>query len=156
MSHTFSQQSSNENHRLAFLQNLVGQQLNERFSPVARWLDGRLLAISETALTMEFIVREDMCNPMQILHGGIAATILDDVVGTLVFALGREFAYSSINLNCDFLHAAKVGEVLTVSGKIIRAGKNIVHTEGVITGPNDKIIAKCASNLIQTSFKIPV
>lgn len=144
-----------ENKRLIFLQTYVGSSFGDRVSPVARWLNGKLLEISEGFLKMEYFVREDMCNPMQILHGGIAATILDDVVGTVVYAIGREFAYTSVNLNCDYLHAARIGDLLSVEGKVIRAGKNIVHTEGVITGPEGKIIAKCTSNLIQTSLKLP-
>ena len=146
---------SNENKRLVFLQKLIGSQLSESFSPVARWLNGKLMEVTEGSLKMEFIVREDMCNPIHLLHGGIAATILDDVVGTMVYAMGRENAYVSINLNCDFLHPAKAGETLTVNAKVVRAGKTVVHVEGEIVGYGNLIIAKCTSNLTQTSLKLP-
>ncbi len=155
MSKTLPEPIPTENKRLAFLQKLTGKHLSENFSPVAQWLNGKLLEIKEGQLTMEFTVREDMCNPMGVLHGGIAATILDDVVGTMVFALGRENAFVSVNLNCDFLHPAKVGDVLTAQAKIIRAGKTIVHVEGTIAGYGSLIIAKCTSNLTQTSIKLP-
>jgi acyl-coenzyme A thioesterase 13 len=145
----------NDNKRLAFLQNLIGKQLIGGFSPVATWLNGKLLEISATQITVEYTVREDMCNPMLILHGGVSATMLDDVVGTLVYALGREFGYASVNLNCDYLHPAQPGDILQVSANVVRAGKTIVHVEGRIVGPNDLIIAKCTSNLAQTSFRIP-
>jgi uncharacterized protein (TIGR00369 family) len=144
-----------ENKRLVFLQTYVGRSFGDGVSPVAQWLNGKLLEISENFLKMEYFVREDMCNPMQILHGGIAATILDDVVGTVVYAMGREFAYTSVNLNCDYLHAGRIGDILIVEARVIRAGKNIVHTEGVIIGPGGKVIAKCTSNLIQTSLRLP-
>jgi acyl-coenzyme A thioesterase 13 len=145
----------NDNKRLTFLQSLIGKQLNDGLSPIAKWLNGRLLSISPEQIMVEYTVREDMCNPMLILHGGISATMLDDVVGTLVYALGREFGYASVNLNCDYLHPAKPGDTLLVSANVIRAGKTIVHVEGRIVGPNDLIIAKCTSNLAQTSFRIP-
>lgn len=106
-------------------------------------------------MEVEFTVREDMTNPMGVLHGGIASTILDEVVGTMVYALGREFAYVSVNLNCDFLHAARIGDVITTKARVIRAGKNIVHVEGAIFDPENRIIAKCTSNLIQTNLKLP-
>ena len=124
-------------------------------SPVGRWLNGRLTDIQEGSMEVEFIVREDMTNPMGVLHGGIASTILDEVVGTMVYALGRDFAYVSVNLNCDFLHAARIGDTITAKAKVIRAGKNIVHVEGIITDPESRIIAKCTSNLIQTNLKLP-
>lgn len=146
---------SHENKRLIFLKNLIGSHLNENFSPVARWLNGKLLEIGEGHMKMEFTIREDMCNPLRMLHGGIAATILDDVVGTMVFALGRENAYVSINLNCDYLHPAKLGDVVTVHAKVVRAGKTIVHVEGEIIGYGNLVIAKCSSNLTQTGIRIP-
>ena len=144
------------NKRLAFLQTYTGEYMSQSISPVGRWLNGKLTDIQEGFMTAEFKVREDMTNPMGVLHGGIASTILDDVVGTMVYALGRDFAYTSVNLNCDFLHAARLGDVITAKAKVIRAGKNIIHVEGVITDQEDRIIAKCTSNLIQTSLRIPL
>jgi acyl-coenzyme A thioesterase 13 len=143
------------NQRLTFLRNLVGKEPTHNFSPVAQWLAGRMVSISETEIKMEFLIRDDMCNPMQVLHGGIAATILDDVVGTLVFALGRENAYVSVNLNCDFLNPAQMGDLVMATARVIRAGKSIIHVEAQITDANDRIIAKCTSNLTQTSIKLP-
>lgn len=144
-----------ENKRLAFMQKLIGQHLQESPSAVGRWLNGKLIDVEEGSMEVQFVVREDMTNAMGVLHGGIASTILDDVVGTMVYALGREFAFTSVNLNCDFLHTARLEDVITAKGKIIRAGKNIIHVEGQITDQEGKIIAKCTSNLIQTNLKIP-
>lgn len=143
-----------ENKRLAFLRKFIGQHLNQSPSAVGRWLNGKLIDVQEGSMEIEFTVREDMTNSMGVLHGGIASTILDDVVGTMVYALGRDFAFTSVNLNCDFLHAARVGEILLTKGKVIRAGKNIIHVEGEITNAEGKIVAKCTSNLIQTSLKV--
>ncbi|MBE9465250.1 PaaI family thioesterase [Dyadobacter subterraneus] len=141
--------------RLKYMQTFIGKRMEESHSPVGRWLNGTLLDIQEGSMKVEFVVRKDMSNPMGILHGGIAATILDEVVGTMVYALGREFAFVSVNLNCDFLNAARVGETIFASGNVIRAGKNIVHVEGNIVSAEGVIIAKCTSNLLQTGLKIP-
>jgi acyl-coenzyme A thioesterase 13 len=145
---------TNANSRIFYLKKFIGQKIGGNISSVAKWLGGELVEIDETHLTMQFVVRADMCNPMEILHGGIGATILDDVVGTMVFALGREYAYTTVNLNCDYLHPAKVGEVIQATATIIRSGKNIVHAEGKIYGQDNRIIAKCTSNLIQTNLKL--
>lgn len=144
-----------ENKRLVLLQQYIGELLGQSISPVGRWLNGRLIDLREGYMEAEFVVRADMTNPAGVLHGGIASTILDDVVGTMVYALGREYAFTTVNLNCDFLHAAKVNDIITAKAVLIRGGKNIVHVEGEIIGFDGKIIAKCTSNLIQTSFKLP-
>lgn len=143
------------NSRIEMLSELKGKNMVSGFSPVAKWLNGKLIEISEGAMEIEYEVREDMCNPMRTLHGGIASTILDDIVGTMVYALGREFAFTSVNLNCDFLNPAVPGDLLTAKSKVIRSGKNIIHVEGQIFKSDGRIVAKCTSNLIQTSFKIP-
>ncbi len=143
------------NDRLAYFEQFIGKNSSGSFSPVGKWLKGTLLRVSLKGVAVEFTVRTEMTNPMGIMHGGIAATILDEVCGISVLALGREFAYTSINLNCDYLHFAKLGETVIAEAWIIRAGKNVVHVEGHIKDQAGKIIAKCASNLIQTSLKIP-
>jgi acyl-coenzyme A thioesterase 13 len=143
-----------ENKRLEFLQKFIGRHLDQSPSAVGRWLNGKLIAAQKGHMEVEFTVREDMTNSMGMLHGGIASAILDDVVGTMVYALGREFAFTSVNLNCDFLHAGRVGDVVLTKAKVIREGKNIIHVEGEIVNSEGKIIAKCTSNMIQTSVKL--
>ncbi len=96
-----------------------------------------------------------MTNPASVLHGGVSAGILDELIGAMVICLGREYAYTSINLTVDFLHAARLGERVTATATLIRAGKNIVHCEGYIAAYDGKVIAKCATNLVQTTVKIP-
>jgi len=143
------------NPRLDFFRSLLGQNSNESISPLGRWLNGTLRAIDYGKISVEFTVRAEMTNPMGVLHGGTSAAMLDEVVGMMIFSLGREYAYTSVNLNCDFLSAARLGDVLTVNAQVIRAGRNIIHCEGQIVTAEGKIVAKCASNLIQMGVKLP-
>jgi acyl-coenzyme A thioesterase 13 len=147
--------SSETNPRLEFFRSQIGNSLSQSPSPLGRWLNGTLKEAGHGLMTVEFLVREEMTNPMGVLHGGVAAAMMDDVVGMMVYALGREYGYTSVNLNCDFLSAAREGEVLTVQAHVIRAGKNVVHGECRIVNETGKIIAKTATNLIQTGIKLP-
>ena len=123
-------------------------------SPLGRWLSGTIRVADYGRLVADFTIREEMTNPAGVLHGGAGAAILDDLIGAMVFALGREYAFTSVNLTIDFLHAARKGDVITATAEVIREGKNIIHCEGRIVGNTGKIIAKCATNLIQTSVKL--
>jgi acyl-coenzyme A thioesterase 13 len=115
------------NPRIDFLRGLIGTSMSQSPSPVARWLNGTLREVEQGKLVADYIVREDMTNPMGTLHGGTASMIMDDIVGTMVYSLGREYGYTSVNLNCDFLNPARVGEKLVATANVIRPGKNIVH-----------------------------
>jgi acyl-coenzyme A thioesterase 13 len=143
------------NPRIDFLRGLIGTSMSQSPSPVARWLNGTLREVEQGKLVADYIVREDMTNPMGTLHGGTASMIMDDIVGTMVYSLGREYGYTSVNLNCDFLNPARVGEKLVATANVIRPGKNIVHCECSIVNAEGVIIAKCTTNLIQTGVRLP-
>lgn len=143
------------NPRLAYFRSLIDRDMSTSVSPFGRWLNGTIRAVDHGRMVADYLIRDDMTNPLGVLHGGAAAGILDDLIGATVLALGREHAYTSVNLNVDFLHAARLGEVVTATAEVVRAGRNIIHCEGVIRAADGKIIAKSATNLIQTSVKLP-
>jgi uncharacterized protein (TIGR00369 family) len=140
------------NQALDFFKNNIGKSSSEMSpSPFGRWLNGTLIAAEENSLTAEFIVRPDMCNPGGIMHGGVAAGIMDDLIGMTVFASGGQIFYSTVNLSVDFLFAAKPKEKLIAKSKIVRMGKKIAHAEAEIRNEAAQIIAKCTTNLVATS-----
>jgi acyl-coenzyme A thioesterase 13 len=143
-----------DNPRLAFFRSQIGVENVASPSGYGRFLNGMVRAVEWGHLTVEYVVRSDMTNPVGTLHGGAVAGILDDLTGMMVYALGREFAYTSVNLNVDFLHSARPGDVLLATADVVRAGRNIVHCEARLTAPDGKIVAKCTTNLIQTGVKL--
>ncbi len=142
------------NPRLAYFRSQIGRDMSGSISPLGRWLNGTLRAADAGRLVAEYTIREELTNPAAVLHGGAASAILDDLIGAMVFTLGREYAYTSVNLTVDFLHAARLGELVTATAEVVRAGKNIIHCEGRIVAADGKIIAKATTNLIQTSVKL--
>lgn len=142
------------NPRIEFMRKKINQSLSDSPGPVSRWLNGTLLAIDYGFLRVAYTIREEMVNPMGLLHGGIAATMLDEVAGANTYFLGREYAYVTVNLNCDYLHAAKVGETIIAESTVIRAGNNVVHCECQLLNEEGLIVAKCSTNLIKTSIQL--
>ncbi len=141
--------------RLDFFRAQIGQDTSQSPSGLGNWLNGILRVAEPDHLVADYEIRPDMTNPMNVMHGGTAAAIMDDIAGMLVYALGREFGYTSVNLNVDFLNPARAGDVVTATARIVRAGKNIVHVAVSITAADGKIIAKSATNLVQTSVPLP-
>lgn len=142
------------NPRLEYFRSQVGQSMAQSISGVGRWLNGTLREVEPDRMVADYLIRDDMANPVGVLHGGAASAILDDLCGMLVFALGREYGYTSVNLNMDFLNPARQGEMITAEARVTRAGRNIIHLEGRITSSEGKLIAKCSTNLVQTGMKI--
>lgn len=130
---------------------LIGKSMGNGPSPLAKWLDGTLLTAEKGSLTAEYTVREEMCNPAHILHGGIAAAIIDDLMGATVFSLGVPTFFSSVNLNVDYLFSAPLGAKVIAKTEVIRAGKKVIHIECRIFDEQQNIIAKATSNLVATS-----
>ena len=137
-----------------FISNIGKNAVEMSLSPLGRWLNGKLIAVEEGSLTVEFVVREEMTNPGKILHGGVIASMLDDVMGMTVFSLGRENFYTTINLSIDYLLPAKVGDIIYVKSKVIRPGKTVINMECEARNSEHKIITKCTSNLVATGVKM--
>ena len=142
-----------ENPIVAYFKSQIGKENIQTPSPVGNWLSGKLLEAEEGSLSIEFTVRKEMTNPMGILHGGISALIMDEVIGATVHTLNRDTFFTSVNLGVDFLRSVPTGAKVIAKSEIVRAGKTIVNAECKIYNEEGTIIAKGMSNLVRTFQK---
>ena len=120
------------NKNLAYLQNCIGKSTNEEgLGAVSRWIDGKLIFAEEGHLKLTFKVHDTWLNPAKTFHGGMAATLLDDVMGMTVYSLGNEIFYSTVNLTLDFLSFALAGDEITVEAKVVRKGISVINIEAI-------------------------
>ncbi|WP_339867559.1 PaaI family thioesterase [uncultured Algoriphagus sp.] len=143
-----------QNPSLDMFKKLIGHKLDKMPSKAGNWLAGTLIEVDKDHIKVSYTVTPEMCNPAQILHGGVASLMIDDVIGMGNFAAGSEYLMTSINLNVDFLSAAQIGEKLEVTAKLVRSGANLNHWEAVITKDSGKLVAKASSNMIKTHVKL--
>ena len=144
------------NQRVQLLQNQIGKEKWQYEYPLMDWLKAQVIAVEEGKIEIQFTVEKYMLNPIGILHGGIMATMLDEVMGAACFTLGRPVGYATINMNLDYLNPAKVGEKIIAKGTIVRAGKTVIHAEAILVNEDEKVLAKATSNLIGTSVPLPI
>jgi acyl-coenzyme A thioesterase 13 len=140
---------------LEWLKKQIGKETTVSPSPFARWLRGVLLEAEAGAVKVQFEIRPEMSNPMGILHGGVIAGMMDDILGMAVLTLNHSNFYATINLSTDYLASAKIGEKVIAQAKIIRDGKQIIHAEAELWSENDKLLAKSSTNLAVTSIQLP-
>lgn len=138
------------NKALELFKSYIGKDSSKSISPLMRWLNPTLLSVAEGELEFSYVIREEMTNPMGILHGGTTAAIIDDAVGAAVFSLGKPNMYTTVNLAVDYLGAAKVGETIIAKTSITKNGDRIINTECEIwNADKTRMLAKGHSNLIK-------
>ncbi len=132
----------------------IGQEAkNISPSPFGRWLNGKILEVEEGFLMASFQVREEFTNPGGIMHGGVLAGMLDEMIGMAGYTLNKEELYVAANINVDFLRPSNVGETLIGTTNVIRAGKTMMHIDARISNSEGKLIAKAASNLVKIALR---
>lgn len=144
------------NSRVQFLKNQIQKDKWQYDYPLIEWLKAKVLEADEGRVKMEFKVEPYMLNPLGIMHGGIMATILDEVMGAASFTLGRPNGFATINMNVDFLKPAKAGEIIWAEGTIVRAGKSVLHIKAELYNAKNHLLAKATSNMIGTAVQVPI
>ena len=144
------------NKRVELLKNQIDKDKWQYDYPLMDWLQAKVLEAEEGEVKMQFTVEKYMLNPIGILHGGIMATILDEVMGAASFTLGRPTGFATINMSVDYLQSAKEGDIVIGVGKVLRAGKTILHLDSKLFSAENKLLAKATSNMIATSVQLPI
>lgn len=141
------------NEILDYFNTKIGQTMSDSPSKFARWLNGKLLRVNEGEIDMEFTIRPEMLNPINTLHGGVAAAIMDEMLGMCVFTLGLPYVYASVNLNVDFLEAGQVNKTILAKTIIIRKGGRLVNGQCELFS-GDRMIARATSTLYKTPIPV--
>lgn len=142
------------NKNVNYLRERIGQSTNlHGLGAVSRWIDGILLEAEEGHLQVQFTVKDEWLNPAKTFHGGMAATIIDDVMGMTIYSLGNENFFTTINLQLDYLSFALAGDVIIVESKVVRKGVNVIHIEATIRRRN-KLLVKASANVINSGKKV--
>lgn len=134
--------------RIEHLRRYLDQDLPDKAAPFTRWLNGRLVAVERGLVTMRWVVHEESINAAGILHGGVQAAMLDEVMGTAVATLDLPSFHVSIDLNVAFLGRAKLGDTVIGTGRVIREGRRVVYCEGELLDDAGRLVARASSNLI--------
>lgn len=116
-------------------------------------LGWKLVAVDPEAGTIEvsFTATERFLNPAGDVQGGFLAAMLDDTLGpALVATLGEGEWAPTIDLNVQFLRAAKPGE-LRGHGRVVRRGKGVGFLAGELRNEAGELVATAtASALIRS------
>lgn len=139
-----------DNKALEMMRQRIGRPTTDSPSMFGNWLAGELVHVEAGALEAKYTVRPEMTNPAGKLHGGVAAAIIDDLIGATMFSLGQPDFMSTVNLAVDYLGAVDSGEVLTVKTKVTKVGRQLLHAQAEMFNAKGRMVAVANSNLIRT------
>jgi uncharacterized protein (TIGR00369 family) len=106
------------------------------------------VARGEVVFTVE--PHESQYNPLGVIHGGVACTILDTVVGCAVqTTLEQGWFYTSIDLSVSYLRPFTLATGrLRVTGRVVKPGRRVAFTEAVAVDAEGREIATATSSLL--------
>jgi acyl-coenzyme A thioesterase 13 len=135
--------------RLTNFQLFTGKEILHSPSHFMNWLKPTLISAEKGSIHCSYLVRKEMTNPYGILHGGITAGIIDDLIGATVFILELNGQFTTVNNSIDYFATAKEGDIITAKTAIVKQGRSIINLQCEVFLPiKNRLIAKGYSNML--------
>jgi uncharacterized protein (TIGR00369 family) len=84
----------------------------------------------------------DMANPFGNVHGGVVATVIDEVTGAAVMSSIEAPSAPTVSLHVDYLHAVPIGGTYTAVGEVVRIGRAVAVANARIQGEDGQVLAR--------------
>jgi len=117
---------------------------------IRRLLGMRFDEIDHGRVVMSLKTRPDFANPLGTVHGGIAATLLDSVLGCAVHTtLPAGAGYTTLELKVNYIRTVHTdGQTLTATGTVVHSGRRTATAEGKVLDAHGKLIAHATTTCI--------
>ncbi|WP_431876153.1 PaaI family thioesterase [Amycolatopsis sacchari] len=121
-------------------------------APIAAHLGMRLVKVADGEVIFTAVPDESLYNPIGLIHGGVAATLLDSAIGCAVHTkLAAGVLYSSIELKVNYLKAIhpSAGE-LRASGRVVKVGSRVAFGEAELRDEQGNLLATGSGTCLVT------
>ena len=111
--------------------------------PMSKTLGMSLLEIEQGRVVFGYKPVFDHYNPLGSVHGGVAATLLDSVMGCSIHTMLKAgTGYTTVEIKVNYVRAMtdKTGPV-RAEGKVINVGSRIATSEGRLVDASGKLLA---------------
>jgi uncharacterized protein (TIGR00369 family) len=118
--------------------------------PIADTMNFHLVAADPGTVTFECTPGLEHYNPLGMVHGGLACTLLDTVTGCAAHTtLEAGQGYTSIEISVKYLRPITAeGGVLTAVGTVTKPGRRVIFADGAITDAAGRLLATASSSLL--------
>lgn len=83
-------------------------------------------------------------NPAGIAHGGLLTSLLDHALSAIAWEAMDRQACVTVQLNTQFLSAAREGQFLEARGRVVHATSSLVFMQGHVSAAGNDIVAASA------------
>jgi uncharacterized protein (TIGR00369 family) len=118
--------------------------------PIAKTMSFTIIEIGEGSVNFEGKPGPHLLNPLGIVHGGWALTLIDTVTGCAAHStLPAGVGYATIETKANFSRAitAETGSV-RAEGRVVGRGRTIISCEGRIIDAAGRLLAHGTSTLM--------
>lgn len=118
--------------------------------PIGSHFGLRWVSVAPGDVVMAANPDESLYNPIGVVHGGVAATLLDSVLGCAVHStLEAGVGYTSIEIKVNFVRAihGSTGEI-RAHGWVVKGGSRVAFAEADIRDLDGKLLATASSTLL--------
>jgi len=113
-------------------------------NPIGLKLDFRL---DGEVMTTEFVSRKEHQGYMDIVHGGIISTLLDEIMVKLAIELGMPAVTAHMDIRLR--KSVKVGSRLTFSAEILENTSKLLITHAKAVTDDNEVVAEATGKLVR-------
>lgn len=119
-----------------------------------QWLGLEDVSQEDGEAVIEMTPTADMANSAGFVHGGMISALADSAMGRALRTIKPGVVRSmSFDLKLSFISAAKVGETLRATGRVVHAGRRTAVTECRVEGPRQRLVATASGTFAITKEK---
>ncbi|XP_053570780.1 acyl-coenzyme A thioesterase 13 [Bombina bombina] len=102
-----------------------------------------LVSASPGKVICELKVEEEHTNRAGTLHGGLTATLVDNVSTVALLHTERGAPGVSVDMNITYMNAAKIGDVILITAQVLKQGKSLAFATVDLTNKETgKLVAQ--------------
>jgi uncharacterized protein (TIGR00369 family) len=79
-------------------------------------------------------------NPAGLVHGGMLATLIDHALSAIAWEAVQRRACVTVQLDTQFISAAREGQFLEARGRVVRASSTLVFMQGQVCVGRTEIV----------------
>lgn len=118
--------------------------------PISKALDFKLVSIEKGRAVFECMPQEFHYNPIGVVHGGLASTLLDSAMGCAVQTmLPAGTTYVTVELHINLVRAiTKTTGLVYAESEVLHSGRTLATAQGRLTDAQGKLYAHGSTTCI--------